>query len=221
MNQPPRRRRCVSTSVLAWRWCWCADGGGSGPVALAWATHAWPICAGFVAIKPWGQISSGFGRWNVLARHWVGRRIVCKLWIVTGESKGLPLTLMFLPVLCCRVIQPGPAAWMVWIHRLPGCTSRESDRCSSTSMPAKPLQWLAPGRPRIMVSRWLKSLVALSPRRVGPCSVGLPKGLMLQSIAAVWPETVHPSRCWEHPWTVFIPPTIDRYNGRLAGTAFC
>ena len=210
---------CASTDVLAREWC--GGGGGSGPVARAWEMHAWRICAGFAAIKPSGQISSGFGRWNFLVRRWVGRRIACKLWIVTGESKGLSPTLMFLPVLFCRVILPGPAVWMGWIHRLPGCTSRESDRCSSTSMPVKLLPWLAPGRPRIMASRWLKSLVAHLPRRVGPSSVVLRKGLMLQRIAAVWPETVHPSRCWGHRWIVSIQPTTDRCNSRLAGTACC
>ena len=197
------------------------DGGGSGSVARAWATRAWRICAGFAAIKASGQISSGLGLSSALARRWLGHRTVCTPWIDTGGSRGLSPTLMFLPLLCCRVTQPGPAVWMVSTHRLPGCTSRESDRCSSISVPVKPLQWWAPGRLRIMASRWLKSLVALSPRRAGLYSVGLLKGLMLQRIAVVWPAPERLSLFWEHPWTVRIPPIIDCCNSRLVTTACC
>lgn len=51
-----------------------AGGGGSGLVALAWAKHAWPICAGFAVIKPSALISSGVGRWNTLAGALFARR---------------------------------------------------------------------------------------------------------------------------------------------------
>jgi hypothetical protein len=75
--------------------------------------HAWPICADFAAIKPSALISFGGGRWNALARRWLGRRIVWTPWIVTGGSGELSPSLMFLPVLFCRVTLPGHAAWTV------------------------------------------------------------------------------------------------------------
>ena len=50
-----------------------------------------------------------------------------------------------------------------------------------------------------------------------PVLSGLAEGIDAAAIAAVWPETVHPSRCWGHPWTVSIQPTTDRCNSRLAG----
>ncbi len=100
---------------------------------------------------------------------------------------------------------------------LPGSTSKGIDRCSGTSMPARPSRWWARVPPRTMVLPWLKNWAVVWPRQVGPSLVVLRKGLMLQPIAAVWPETVHPSRCWGHPWTVSIQPTTDRCNSRSAG----
>ena len=193
------------------------SGGGSGPVALAWATPAWLICAGFAATKPSALISSGGGRSNAWARCWLGRRTVCATLSVTGSSTGLLRSLTCLLVPFCRVILIGLLAWTICTHPLPGSTSKGIDRCFGTSMPAQPSQWWAPVPPRTMALPWLNSWAVLWPRRVGPSSVVLRKGLMLQPIAAVWPETAHLSRCWGHPWIVSIQRTTDRCNSRSAG----
>ena len=172
-----------------------AGGGGSGPVALAWAAPAWLICAAFAAIKRSALISSGVGRSNAWARRWPGRRTVYATLSVTGPSTELLRSLMCLLVPFCRVILVGLLAWMMCRHPLPGSTSKWIDRCFGTSMPAQPSQWWARVPPRTMVLPWLKNWAVVWPRRVGPSLVVLRKELMLQPIASVWPETVHPSRC--------------------------
>ena len=148
---------------------------------------------------------------------WLGRRTVCATLRVTGASTGLLRSLTCLFVLFCRVILIGLVAWMICTHPLQGSTSKGIDRCSGTSMPARPSRWWARVPPQTMVLPWLKNWAVVWLRRVGPSLVVLRKELMLQPIAAVWPETVHPSRCWGHPWTVSIQPTTDRCNSRSAG----
>ena len=198
----------------------CLIGAGAGVVAghvaLAWATHAWPFCKGFVAIKPSALISAGAGRSNALATRWLGRRTVFATLRSTGASTGLLRSLMCLPVRCCQVTLPGHAAWTVRTHLLPGCTSKGIDRCFGISMPEQPSRWWAPAPLRTMALQWLKNWAVRSPRRVGPSLVVLLKGLMLQPIAAVWPEKVHPSRCWGHRWIASIQPITDRCNSRSA-----
>ena len=50
---------------------------------------------------------------------------------------------------------------------------------------------------------------------------GLPKGLMLQRIVAVWPGTELPSQFWGHHWIVCIPLITDRCNVRLPSMGCC
>ncbi len=106
MNRTLSHRCLVSTHVLARGWC--GGGGGSGPVALAWATPAWLICAGFAATKPSALISSGGGRSNAWARRWLGRRTVCATLSVTRSSPGLLRSLTCLLVPFCLVVLIGP-----------------------------------------------------------------------------------------------------------------
>ena len=174
MNRTLSHQPRASAHVLARGWC--GGGGGSGTVALAWATPAWLICAGFAATKSSALISSGGGRSNAWARRWLGRRTVCATLSVTGSSTGLLRSLTCLLVPFCRVILIGLVAWMICTHPLPVSTSKGIDRCFGTSMPEQPPRWWVRVPPRIMVLSWLKNWAVSWPRRVGPFSVVLRRG---------------------------------------------
>ena len=173
--------------VRGWWWLWtCCPGLGNARMA-----DLRRLCRD-QAIGPdqlWGWPIERLGQALAWPAHCL--RDVAR----TGSSTGLLRSLTCLLVPFCRVILIGLVAWMICTHPLPGSTSKGIDRCSGTSMSARPSRWWARVPPRTIVLPWLKNWAVVWLRRVGPSLVVLRKELMLQPIAAVWPETVHPSRC--------------------------